>query len=1394
MWIFVLIVLSQIAIAQCPDPNDPSCEEFNQVDPSTWDETNIDQVPVDQLSSHPDVAIKYWSNIDTGKKEELFARDFDRFKGAGRADAYFTEKIGNRKPISGLDAVSGVSYSSGVLINGDARLDQNHFPAEAISAKAIEGGFIFIYGNQNEIEVLHGSISQDNKLEDGSVVKFSGAGQSARVEDNKVTLSGASITVRSNNIHVIGESAHAEIIQDGETAEVISGKFEYKDGAVVLESFDGKQSTFENKLTNLKVSTVGYPLVVVPQGNKIPSGFDPDIHNMVIYAEDFLQTNGAVEVSYKDFHITSKPEKDSDSVNSIFRFQNGETFAYGSIVVETSQYKYQGLKDSSTYTKQQNGISNFYCGDEEGDVAIFTNKIMLGDLAAEQGFVVDEITLADGKKITDLGITAVISKKDEKYSLNLDKGSLLLAAEIEKDPYKFALVNDFTLTLGDSQQASFVMSPDLGMVYDAGDGNPVRSLSPRKTHYYLGSDLPTVANIAQRGIERHEQDTAINRILLQKAYSLLQNEKDEVESFEQMKSFIDNMGSGSKYTYKAAFVLDNIGHLDSRSLDKEFYARNLLEVETSINNFAFFSAQFSPADVKDYLSLKHDIGTRNQLFNSVQESKDELQLRLATYIRLNEIKGSADFGISDSKVADAWRSLYYLENIDGNGNYMDTGPSESKINLLSNLAVASANTGRISDSINIQNNIRKMAADLRLKYTTELESIGSATDKSAEAADLKRKLGALDGFENSDYPRFITGRNLKNIRDSILFREELLSDVENERTPLFDRDTGIDYSSNPYLYQGIGLLQSVSGGYFLAAANALGMSDEALGYVSKMRDIDKQYMSGYNLVDTMINDLGYNGEEAYRIISSGSEEELKTLSDQLSIHIITDDKRLQGSIGTAEFDEYMGARRDYLTNKGGIIDNPDQGTITDLNGKTLLSYDDVSGSYFDANGNAVDLVEFAKQNPDFAYLVASLYTTDSDGLNSGEELKGKLSSSKGRTQGSLAMLTAQDRQEGVNYLRENWENAKAILNSEEFGSDMKRIMGLDVEEADSNLYSKSALDIEKGIQEQKFNEKREEFRMKLLGSEEAARVAKYVDETISPLTVIPVAAGATAGTTTFRAAATAAAKDIILLGTGDAVAAALFESSGINVEEHPFVIAGVGIGVSSLISARNLAKLSKSVTATFEDKLDEATSLMDNQRIAAQIDVQPVSESSKFMNNGEWVDLDYGVQVRETNLGFEKRLKPHDESLKNSIVIDYFGRKSLVDQERALKTLADKGVQPDLVVQSFEDTGTLITKKVTTGAEADIPFIQMMTFEKRAAAALRQPITDMRPRNLGVYNGQVVTFDPVMGKEQRWLVYGAGATAVLMHSVAKYKDYMYEQSLMEAEITSQQSEEPANSP
>ena len=227
MWIFVLIVLSQIAIAQCPDPNDPSCEEFNQVDPSTWDETNIDQVPVDQLSSHPDVAIKYWSNIDTGKKEELFARDFDRFKGAGRADAYFTEKIGNRKPISGLDAVSGVSYSSGVLINGDARLDQNHFPAEAISAKAIEGGFIFIYGNQNEIEVLHGSISQDNKLEDGSVVKFSGAGQSARVEDNKVTLSGASITVRSNNIHVIGESAHAEIIQDGETAEVISGKFDF---------------------------------------------------------------------------------------------------------------------------------------------------------------------------------------------------------------------------------------------------------------------------------------------------------------------------------------------------------------------------------------------------------------------------------------------------------------------------------------------------------------------------------------------------------------------------------------------------------------------------------------------------------------------------------------------------------------------------------------------------------------------------------------------------------------------------------------------------------------------------------------------------------------------------------------------------------------------------------------------------------------------------------------------------------------------------------------------------------------------------------------------------------------------------------------------------------------
>ncbi|MBU0615395.1 MAG: hypothetical protein KJ601_04845, partial [Nanoarchaeota archaeon] len=119
-------------------------------------------------------------------------------------------------------------------------------------------------------------------------------------------------------------------------------------------------------------------------------------------------------------------------------------FAHGKIGVETQGLRYEGLQDSASFSRRLEGNNEITKIDsmEDGDVARFTKKFKVGDLRLQTGFIAEQVA----------GLTGIVSREQGRINFELDENSLLLRAEIEKDPAKFALIeNSLLLEFGDKQ-------------------------------------------------------------------------------------------------------------------------------------------------------------------------------------------------------------------------------------------------------------------------------------------------------------------------------------------------------------------------------------------------------------------------------------------------------------------------------------------------------------------------------------------------------------------------------------------------------------------------------------------------------------------------------------------------------------------------------------------------------------------------------------------------------------------------------------------------------------------------------------------------------------------------------------------------------------------------------
>lgn len=436
-------------------------------------------------------------NLKYAKEEQISAHisEFDNLRYANPIEVknvFLKEPHNADLDISGAVIVKYDS-TSGRLIGNFPSYNPKQYPKEQFK-QIIIGEIVKIIPLKKDEK---GQLAEDS----GNAVTISGAEGFTRREDGSIDLSAkigqntiitghqkgiitlqdgiitrfeseGTISINSDGI-IQGQGSKVILEKNGIVQKIIEGKFRKIDDAVTLESFDGQQSSFEDKITNIRVNTVGYPLVILPEGTAMPTKL-AEINNIVSYGKQNLLTKGAVEVFKDDLHIFSKDEK------SLFSLKEGVTFAYGRTGFEDSGIDYEGLTDSSQLIRkfERNNELVTINGVDEGEIAKFTRKVEIGDLFLEEGFV-------SGK----VGITTIISNDRGKLKLDIDKNSLALLAEIENDPTKFVLVDrNLVLELGD-KQAYFEINPDFGMRYETSEGNIVTFLSPMNTKFYLGESV-----------------------------------------------------------------------------------------------------------------------------------------------------------------------------------------------------------------------------------------------------------------------------------------------------------------------------------------------------------------------------------------------------------------------------------------------------------------------------------------------------------------------------------------------------------------------------------------------------------------------------------------------------------------------------------------------------------------------------------------------------------------------------------------------------------------------------------------------------------------------------------------------------------------------------------------
>ncbi|MFH1317296.1 MAG: hypothetical protein ABII01_07280 [Candidatus Woesearchaeota archaeon] len=882
-------------------------------------------------------------------------------------------------------------------------------------------------------------------------------------------------------------------------------------------------------------------------------------------------------------NILNSGESEGESIVIVGKDENDKNqyFAQGrDLFLDVKGERVYTLRDGTYVDIQENNnrifmnIDNQNIPDNKEVFAVLGTTYRKGDLLDNDQFIQED---------TYEFVSYVSHDSSGDMSISIDKQTMSELQAIAGVETSFALLDRDLLANIGYGKVSFMRTSDFGIQYQEKDNDPVTILSTRDTQQYLGHDLPTLTRIVQRGIGNDEQGVNVNRLGLTRMYQVMNRETDGekyMENLEEIDWMIELIPSDDRHSYRAAFLIDAIPQIPGNKADRVAIANKISEARMNIENFGDLlnSDHFDPSQILDYLGEdQHQIGMTSSATTIADliaiESVEDVAFRLENYLALTALEEQIGGIVDHEKRSNGFRVFMEMQNIDSEGNYEDTGPSINKIVIMQEMALELRNGGEIANSMAAEQQAFDMISDLR---DMNPDADPQIFDQMEEAHNL--------------FVQANRGGNLNAIDEALIFRRSLMDQIIQERKGAFERIEELDPNDEWFMAKAI-----FTGGY----GKSLAFSDEneAIVFANSVDGETLNRLNGMSLIKEL-NKAGVSGDNIGRFLNGEmSEVEVSQIVNRVAANrIVEEENSLFDSYSTREVQEFMENRRQELNSLGTVIRNPDisvlvnnDGSPVSINGFPLNDYvyDQDNEIYLAPDGTSVTILDIAEEYPE---------VVDEFFIGQGRP---RLIDANGKMLGDAFYLTTNDQQEVLNDFRELMPHAQEVYHSEEFGNDLRSILGIyeTVPMEEGFGYANEELNIDENLQNSRSGEMRQDYAMSLFGSEKAANFLNFVDEGVSIGTVtIAVATGGIGGsiispvTTGARGAVFALAEDRAL----DAGIFFVLDSFGADVHD-PLLAGGTGIALALTTgNIRSIGALRRSASSSASDAVQVSSRYFDD--------------------------------------------------------------------------------------------------------------------------------------------------------------------------------------------------------
>lgn len=1144
----VMIVLAcAISFAACP--GEPGCTDqggnaqFDQNNPSTWSGDNINQVSVDQLAQNPDKAIQYWQNIEPAKKDELFSKNFEAFK--TKADDYFSQQTG--KPMQGLGTVTGVKYEGGLLKNGGATLDPKAMPSDVVSVEAIEGGFRYAFGKQNHVEVHDGAMDKDGKLSDGSQVSFSGENRQAKIEAGKVTLGeGASLNVQGKQI-TSGSKDFVITSQDGTYSCQGKGtaKLDIGDGTVMNVNIADKFS-FDNKGY---ITGEGADAEISRNGNveKTISG-KFEYLGAAVTIEDYGGKHSTYHDALLDLSATSAAAAGKIGITGTGKAlpaQFGKT--EGVLQYSPDSIIFQGKGDVSKNDLSISSRSDHTLFEMSKGAYSVRGKMTVEDPDIRYEGRVDsalfekksdgtyKIDSAEDKPLADGGICQITKKAniaDVTALGGLIKGQAGITTVISREDGKLSVNMDLS---SQQQLAEIAKAKTQFAVIDSPF---ILQVGENDGTYKVNKDLGAVFTSSDGRTSGFESPRIIQMNLGTDSQTL-KGIVGDLAGKDKNQLWIQEAGIAKIYDLQKK-ELQATG--DAQAGQKSFDDTKAF-IKSAYSDSVIGNAELASFIVKNIRDTGADLKS-----DYVKSNLAEAQ----TAISSDPAMQSFFAGENKGNLAQLTISLgkQMQNNPDGVQDYKDSSERllQSKIALAKLSAVNDPSTKYDSDSV-IQSYKALMSLE-DTQFSSTDQGIKSNTQSSTFSTQ-KLNLGILLTKEYADKGDTANARTV--IKESKFDLNEFYAKLPDDK------------KNDPDIASAVSGIRSMLDDQENAVTNGAFNRVQADLY-TQSGEIQKIFQSTQGYSERVSQN--WNSESGIQKIGSvvftgGFGKDVMN-----SVDAFGDVKQAASNLRA---DNQVFSRGVYgLQSVYNIYDNPD----------TIQKW--------------VDGKLSSKEQDDF---INAMMVKDKEPLSDFEinpEYKGIAFKKNGKfdtplgnlvyVDGNAYAINPDDKAKVAGFLEEVRPDARLTYYSEQYGSDMRKLIGAEQIAYTPGQYKADApLEIDKGLQKEVFDS-----RIASLQMSGAGKVASYVDDMISPGSIAIAAAtggygGAIASSATGLTGAGIALGESVAI---DAATGTVFVSAGARPEDHPLLAMGVSMGVGTLANAGS--SISRGLAMAAESQAVEA--------------------------------------------------------------------------------------------------------------------------------------------------------------------------------------------------------------